>query len=344
MFRIIALLVSLACLSGVYADVPPSRKSAVVVENKVLATVRDQVITVVDVMKKLDMVFCQQFPQYRAVPEARYEFYRSNWRRVFEELVDRQLVLLLAEEKQFGVTNGDIREELEEVFGPNVMMNLYEEGLSMHEVHEMMKADILSRRIISFYVHAPVLNYITPEVLRAAYLKKIEQLQGKQGWIWRTATVKAKGKDCPKEVADLAWKLLETDHLSTDLVASKLPEGIELVVSQPFRSEQKEVAPAIQQVLEQLPLHSFSAPISFTNRSDPHQSWRCYIVDDRVESKVPSFPELEPALRDEIASPEITKRTIDFFADLRKQYHVKTVLSSEQLLAFEPFQLKQKSA
>ena len=49
-------------------------------------------------------------------------------------------------------------------------------------------------------------------------------------------------------------------------------------------------------------------------------------------------------LRQEIASPVITKRTVEFFEDLRKQYGVKHLLSSEELQALEPFQLKEKTA
>ena len=137
---------------------------------------------------------------------------------------------------------------------------------------------------------------------------------------------------------------LGKDPQSIEAVVATLPEGVECVVSKPFRSEQKDVAPAVQQILAALPPHSFSKPMPFTNRSDPHQSWRCYIVDERFEIEAPTFLELEPSLRQELSSPEITKRTITFFDDLRKQYHVKQIFSSDQLLAFEPFQLKQKSA
>jgi len=88
-FLALAFMLS-SCL--VLGEVPSGRRSAVVVDNRVLATVRDQIITVVDVTKKMDMIFCQQFPQYKGMPEARYEFYRVNWRRIFQELVDRQLI------------------------------------------------------------------------------------------------------------------------------------------------------------------------------------------------------------------------------------------------------------
>lgn len=343
MCRMFIALAIMVCSCLAFADVPASRRSAIVVENRVLATVRDQIITVVDVTKKMDMIFCQQFPQYKGVPEARYEFYHTNWRKIFEELVDRQLILSMSEEKQFGVTNGDIREELEEIFGPNAMMNLYEEGLSLHDVEEMMKADILLRRALSFYVHSPVIAAITPAVLRAAYRKRVEEMKKKYGWVWRSVTVKSKSGDCRKDVADRVWNRLQKDHRTIEQISAELGDGYEVVLSQSFRSEQSEVAQNVQAILEQLQPKTFSEPQSFTSRSDPRQGWRCYIVDERFFVKVPSFEELESTLRQEIASPVITKRTVEFFEDLRKQYGVKHLLTSEELRAFEPFQLKEKT-
>ena len=104
------------------------------------------------------------------------------------------------------------------------------------------------------------------------------------------------------------------------------------------------MAPGIQDILEKLSLNSFSEPLPFTVRNDPHQCWRCYIVDERFSATVPTFQEVEEVIRQDLAAPEIAKKTIAFFEELRKQYHVQHLFTSEQLLAFEPFQLKQKSA
>jgi hypothetical protein len=342
MWRSVVFIISVVWCHHGWGDASPPHRSAIVVENRVLATVRDEVITVVDVVKKLDMVFHQQFPEYRQMPEARYEFYRAHWRKVLEELVNRQLIVSFAEEKQFGVTNGDVREELEEMFGPNVMMSLYEEGLSIHEVHEMMKADILLRRALSFYVQSPVIASITPELLREAYRARLEELRQKKGWLWRAVTIKSKKGDCPKDVADTVWKRLERNHQKVEEIVSSLPEGIEVTVSQPFRSDHNDVSPAVCEILEKLPLRSYSEPCVSSGRSDPRQTWRCYIVDEHVEQKVPTLFELEPLLRQELAGPEIAKRTIAFFDDLRKQYHVKHLFSSDELMAFEPFVLQQR--
>jgi hypothetical protein len=326
-----------------FVEAAPSSRYGVVVDNKVLATVRGQVVTVIDVMKKLDMIFYQQFPQYRGSSEARFEFYQTNWRKILQELVDRHLILVLAEERGFQVTNGDIRQELEEIFGPNVMMNLYEAGLSLHEVYDMMKADILLRRILSFYVRMPVFASITPEVLKLAYGERGKDAKRQESWLWRSVTLRAKEGNCAKEVADTVWKLLEQDHLSMEVVQSKLPEGVEIIVSSPFHSDKRELAPHLQTLFESLSVASYSAPVSFTNRSDPRHSWRFYVIDEKKEGVMLSFSEMEQNLREELAGPEIDKRTKDFFDDLRKQYHVKQSLGSEDLLAFEPFHLKPRA-
>lgn len=343
MFRLLCVLMALVCSSAAWGEAPATKQSSIVVENRVLATVRDQIITVVDVSKKMDMIFCQQFPQYRGMPEARYEFYRTNWRRIFQELVDRQLILTMAEEKQFSVTNGDIRQELEEMFGPNVMMSLYDEGLSMHDVHEMMRADILLRRAITFYVHSPIIAAVTPAVLKAAYRKRVEELKTRTGWVWRSVSIKSKAGDCPKEIAQKVWGELQKGGKTVEQIGSELGKEVEISLSQTFRSERSDVAPTVQAVLEQLSLRSYSEPQSFTSRSDPRQGWRCYIIDEEFKPEIPSFVELEPQLRQEIASPVIAKRTDEFFEDLRREYHVKHLMTSQELMAFEPFQFVAKA-
>ena len=90
------------------------KREHIVTHNAVLATIRGKVLTVVDVQSKLDMLFYQQFPQFSESVDAKFEFYKTNWRRVLEDLVNRQLILLFAENKNFQVSSGDLREEMEE--------------------------------------------------------------------------------------------------------------------------------------------------------------------------------------------------------------------------------------
>lgn len=330
-----ACLIAMLCCGAI---TEAASQPVVFAENRVLATVRDQIITVMDVMKKLDMIFYQQFPQYRNSPEAKYQFYNANWKHVLEELVDRQIVLSWAEEKQFNVTNGDIREELEEIFGPDVMLNLYEAGLTLTEVREMLRADILLRRIVSFYVRTPVLSSITPEIVKKTYQQRLCESKGKEVLVWRSVSIKKAHEPCSSELAENVRTYLFEDKLSLEEVKAKLPEGVEVVMSQQFHSEQREIAPRVFDILRLLDVGHASSPMVHEGRDG--KVWRIYCVDDKTSVPLPSFSEMEGVLREELAAPQLALKTQEFFDDLRKQYHVKALLSSEQLQSLEPFKLR----
>jgi len=313
------------CLCGtVFATLPSKMIS---VNNRVLATVRGQVITVMDVTKRLDMLFFQQFPEHRSSTEARFEFYKANWKRVFEDLVDRQLILAWAEDRQFQVSSGDIREELEEMFGPNTMMNVYEAGLSIHEVWEMMRADILMRRALGFYVQMPVMSSITPEVLRGEYTKLLERAEGEQFFVWKSVSFKAKEGVCTKQMAKEALERFKSGEQSQE---------VEWAVSPSFRTHPTELSPQVQELFATLGQGQYSEVIEYSGRSG--KGWKSYMIEKIDQGSVQPFSEVETALREQLASPEMERKTREFFADLRKQYRVSQ--SDEQITAFEPFSLQ----
>src|SRR5690349_1216698 len=73
-----------------------SVRGSIIVDNRVLALVRGHVITVYDLVKKLNMIFYRQFPEYRSVPEARFQFYQTHWKAMLQDAVERYLVLAYA--------------------------------------------------------------------------------------------------------------------------------------------------------------------------------------------------------------------------------------------------------
>ena len=339
MFRY--LLLSLLCVSGVGFCENPA-KQGIIVENRILASVRDQVITVQDVVKKLDMLFYQNLPEQRNSPAARYEFYKAHWRNIFEDLVNRQLVLAWAEERQFPVSNGDIRQELEDIFGPEVMINLYESGFSLHDIQEMVKADILMRRLLYFQVRIPVLAAISPSRVRSLYETKLHQKFSREALHWRTVSLRAKEGECPKTVADSVYKMLEKEHLAPQEIAKKVPGTIEVTCSEQFRSEKEELAPHIYDILNKLKTGSSSEPMPFVSKQNGQKGWRFYVMDSKEQLPIPPLADIEEDLRAEIAQPEIDVKTKELFADLYKEYQVKHLFSSEELFSFEPFHMAEK--
>ncbi|KAM9955151.1 hypothetical protein ACTFIW_008815 [Dictyostelium discoideum] len=105
-----------------------SVKDSITIDNQILATVRDHVITVLDL------------------------------------------------EKKFEVSRAYILYELEELFGPDVMLNLYENGLQIYDVESMLETYILMRQLLLYAVKIPVLSSISPQDLHKEATSKGKEL------------------------------------------------------------------------------------------------------------------------------------------------------------------------
>jgi hypothetical protein len=51
-------------------------------------------------MKKMDMLLHQNYPQYADSPQARLQFYASRWRPIFMEMIDTELILSDAQDRE----------------------------------------------------------------------------------------------------------------------------------------------------------------------------------------------------------------------------------------------------
>lgn len=153
---------------------------AILVHNAILAKINDEPISVLDVKKRLDMVFYRSYPHLVGSTQARLQFYQTQWRAALIEMIDQQLMLADAEEKKVPLSDGEIREEMESRFGPNIMLTLDKMGLGYEETWKMVKNDLIVQRMSWWFIHAKAMSQVTPQDIRASfhlYLKKILPLK-----------------------------------------------------------------------------------------------------------------------------------------------------------------------
>src|SRR5262245_20569039 len=132
--KIICLLLSsISTLSAIEYSMQEEYPTDLLVKNRVLMKLNGKSITVMDVVRKMDLLFYRQFPDLAASSVARYQFYMAGWRTILEAVIDDQLILADAEEKKVEVTDGEVREELEQLFGPDTVLNLDKLGMSLDE-------------------------------------------------------------------------------------------------------------------------------------------------------------------------------------------------------------------
>jgi len=346
MKRIVFLLLLSFC-GLLQADEATPARRRVTVNNRVLASINGKVISVIDVMKKMDLMLYQSYPQYLEVPEARYDYYSRHWKEVLKDLIDRELIIADAEEKNFPVSSGDVREELEEIFGPDVMINLDNTGLTLDEAWQMVKSEILIRRMMYYQVRMRIYQQITPNEVRKSYDEEIRSRGLQKECVWQCLTVKSSDTKLALEQAEkfkalLADEKIAFDSLQQELDARKmLHPDVQIIASQLFRQKQSELAPALQELLLSMQPGSYSKPQMQTTRSEKNPVVRIYYVHEIKAEKVPTLQELEPTLREEITQRMVAEKTQGYLAELRRHFHIsKEQIEKDLPDNFQPFSLK----
>ena len=323
-------------------------KKDITVHNRVLANANGNAISVIDVMKKLDLIFYRQYPEYLNSSEARYHFYLSHWKQILSDLIDRELVMQEAQEKKFEVSNGDIREELEEIFGPNVMINLDNANLTLDEAWQMVKADILIRRMLFFQVKAKVLAQITPKEVRQEYEKYCKELQGSNECVWRSISFRSDDPNKPLlALAREAHDLLVKEKVTPEAVQEKLQEQgkwdaqVTLATTSAFRQNTSELTSQLQELFEKLEAGSYSEPLMQTSRAGGNPIVRIYFLQEKSKKEIPPIFEVENKLKENLAQEMMVTQTTDYFANLRRHFDVSQEAIEEQIPSnFQPFELQ----
>lgn len=330
-------------LSGsVFAGLQPS----LVVNNRVLAKVNGKVVTVVDVMKKMDMLLFREHPDALQSNEKRYQYYMSSWQDLLMDMIDRELVLQDAEEKGIPASSGDVREELEEIFGPNVLLNLEKAQLSYEEAWQMLRADILIRRMLQFQVNARVHPKVTPNEVRLAYDGYVHSLRGSQKWVYRIVSVR--GTDDAKKIqaAEKIIQLLKSggqtfDTLEEQVQEQMKDEAIHVSVSPVFSQARQEMTESIYQTLSSLEAGAMSQPIVQKSRTENSDVVRIYCLSEKGDVTIAPFAQMESDLKEKMTRRLIFQETQEYFIQLQKQYDVRPEEIAKALPEnFQPFMLR----
>lgn len=314
----------------------------IVVNNRILAKVNGKAISVLDVMKKMDMLFYRQYPQYAGNVEARQQFYSMYWKNSLQELVDKELIMADAQEAKMEVSNGDIRQEMELLFGPNIIANLDTAGLSYDDAIQMIRDDMTIKRMLGGRVNAVATKMVTPQAIHTAYEEYLKNTDSSDQWIYQVISVRGDNPEACTEIANVAYILLTKDNLPVDQLAEKISDDrASLKVSEEFRHSSKEVSKDYSQILSSLQTGQFSQPISQKSRVDQSTVVRIFFLKNIDKGDVKSFEELEQRLRDKLTDIMVAKETDKYLAKLRKHHNVNEELLKAMVPEdFEPFALK----
>ena len=255
---LIGALLHLSTFSIIEAknDAPLFGKTGDVIEvnNRILANVRDHSISVIDVMKKMDILFYRQYPHYASMPSIRFQFYQASWKAVLQELIDKELIMADAEERQFSVSNGDIRQEMESMFGPNIIVNLDSAGLTYDEAWKIVHGDTIIRRMVYMCVNLKAMRNTTPQDVRTAYEEYAKANVRPDMWDYSVISIRDPDPEKGAKAANVIHNLLVQDKIPLEATIRKIEE-LKLVdkttivnVSEQMHHGEKELSKQVIQI------------------------------------------------------------------------------------------------
>lgn len=322
-----------------------SQPQHIFVNNRILAQVNGNAISVIDVMKKMDMLFYRQFPQFSSSTEARFQFYQVNWKHLLNELVDKELILADATENKQEISNGDIRQEMETFFGPNIIANLDKAGLTHDEAWKMVKEDLMIRRMLMIRVNSKAVRAVTPNRIRAAYEEYAKENVRPDSWKYQVITIR--GEDANAEAGNYAYNLLVEEMTPINELPEKMQKYFSIDnktsvnVSEVFTHSDGEISEAYKNILISLERNTFSQPIAQESRANQSMVFRIFHLIEKTPGGVSPFNEVENTLKNMLTDREIDKETEQYITKLRKHFIVGAEGHNQTLSEdFQPFVLK----
>lgn len=325
-----------------------AKEPQIIINNRVLAKANGKPISVMDLMKKMDMLFYRQFPQYTSSTQARYQFYLANWKHVLNELIDKEMITADSEESKLVVSPGDVRQEMETLFGPNIIENLDMINLSFEEAFQMVLADITIRRMMYFRVQTKAMAQATPQKIREYYDRIANNTIRDNEWIYRVITVRHRDPSKAAETAHIVQNLLKEDKVPFADLAGKL-EGMfpdaakrpSVTVSEEFHTNEKELSDSFKKTLVTLSPDSFSLPLAQKSRSDNSTVVRVFYLKEMIAGGAIPFKDLEAKIKGILIEEAMEKESEAYLKRLRQHFDVPEGLVDDLAKSdYQPFVLK----
>lgn len=316
------------------------------VNNRILATINGNPISVCDLMKKMDVIFYKQFPHYAEIPEAKFQFYTVNWKHTLKDLIDKELILADAKEVKLPVSGGDIRQEMEQNFGPNIIANLDKIGLSYDEAQEIIQSDITLRRMMMIRVNQKAMHKVTPQAVLEAYDKFCEENIRLTEWDYFVISVRSNDDTKGAHIANVIHGMLTLDNTPPEEIKGRiasmglLDDKTTISVSSPYHHNEKEVSETFREALAGMSPNSYSEPQMHKNRNGNSKIYRIFYLENMTPGGVIPLNEVEDKIVDAIRMKAIDAEADAYLKRLREHFRI----IDEEILSqlpddYQPFTL-----
>ncbi len=316
----------------------------ITINNRILIKVNGKSISVLDVSKKMDLLFYRQFPAYATSPIARYQYYSANWRAILRSVIDDQLILADADEKKVEVTDGDVREELEELFGPDVVLNIDKIGLTYEEAWTLLKDELKVRQMNGMMVRSKAMHEVNPKAIRELYDTYVKSHPNDSFWTYRVLSIRGKDEDAVTQLAARTYQQL-AEESPIEAVVNQLQkscgEGINISLSEEYQRKDKELSLSHKAILQTLQAGTVSLPALQTDQKSKESIARLFLLNAYQKAAPSSFDVIKNQLQSELTQQAVERHAQAYIQKLRTHYGVTDDYVAERVPEnLQPFALR----
>lgn len=321
-----------------------SEPEELVIYNRILAKANGKTISVIDVMKKMDLFLQKHYPELIDSKVARFQFYSSQWRDYLTQMIDQELMLADAEHLELKVSDAEVREEILERFGPNIMGTLDTLGLGYDEARKMVHDELIVQRMMWFRVNSKALVSVNSQDVKTAYNNYCIANPEMQEWQYQVLSIRSPKKEASEAIAHRAFELLHS-HMALAALPDALKPAeesdISITLSSDLQADEKNISQMHKQVLETLTENSYSKPIAQVSRVDNSVVYRIFHLKKHAIKRIPPFQKMAENLKDQLLHEAANKESTQYIARLRQRLgydekHMMETLPKD----FQPFALR----
>lgn len=321
-------------------------KTKIAVNNIPLAKINGKVISLGDVVKELDLRLYSHNPDAYNDVNHRFSYYRETWKRQLDELISLELLKKEAEEKKVKISDSDIRKELIDKYGSDLITKLSQANLTYEDAKESVRNDILAQQMNWFGFINKVFYKVGPQTLKTAYDEHLANNPATQLWKYQFLTIRHKNKD---KAAEIGFKLKALDPKNfSNLQALKealvslfsADEEFRISITDDFNVEDKSIAESHKTILATLPIETISEPVF--QQTNNEFVIRLFHLKDFIKSEPEPFHQMSDRLKGELVSRMAEKERLTYFQRLKEKYGYSNAEIYLPLPTdYEPFSLRE---
>lgn len=293
--------------------------SGIAIHDRVLFKINEeQVITTLDVIRKLNLLFYSSYPHLANSLSARSQYYATMWPVVLESVIDEFLMATDAEEKRITVDPTVVNQEIEEMFGNDISALYTHFDMTPQDVFAVMARTLVAQKAMSMMVRSKVMLKVTPIRIREHYQQLVDEAAKTHIWKYRILKINCSSEELALQIANKIQKRLNQTR-SWDkerLTAYALSLGGSLHCSEEMVRNDYEISE-----VHKLELENVSYPTFMCGQPQEHKSgYRLFVILDRSTKSIQPLEEMETQIKQQLFALDAQQIESQYRDKLRSRY------------------------